>query len=211
MRFAILVSGRGSNMDALLDCLERPEVAGEVALVLSNRPKAPALERARERGITTLALPHRAYPNRAAFDSALAAQLRAARVDCVLLAGFMRILTDEYFGGFDGPTINIHPSLLPLFPGLDTHQRALDAGVRVHGCTVHLAVPEVDAGPILGQAVVPVFPDDTEASLASRVLAQEHRLYPRIVESIARGRLVRQESRAWLSDRGKETGSLLVL
>lgn len=191
-RVAVLISGRGSNMSALIEAAAEPEFPAEIALVLSNRPGAAGLERARAAGIATDAIDHKSYPDRAAFDAALDARLREGRIDLVCLAGFMRLLTPAFVEGWRDRMINIHPSLLPLFPGLNTHERAIAAGMRLAGCTVHFVRPEMDSGPIIGQAAVPIGPDDTADALAARVLAAEHRLYPLALALVADG-LVRVE------------------
>jgi phosphoribosylglycinamide formyltransferase 1 len=178
-RVAILISGRGSNMDALLRAASRADYPAEIALVLANEPAAPGLLRAAAAGIATACVDHRGYGgDRAAHEAVLDATLRAHGADLVCLAGYMRRLTPRLVDAWAGRMLNIHPSLLPAFPGLDTHGRALAAGVKLHGCTVHLVTEEVDGGPIVAQAAVPVLPDDTAEALAARVLAQEHRLYP---------------------------------
>jgi phosphoribosylglycinamide formyltransferase 1 len=184
-RIAILVSGRGSNMQAILDA----RLPVEIAVVVSNNPGAKALDLARARGLPTATVNHRDYAERAAFDSALAENLAGFRPDLVVLAGFMRILTEPFLARFGGRILNIHPSLLPAFPGTGTHRRALDAGVRLHGCTVHFVTPALDHGPIVIQAAVPVLPDDDEQKLAARVLEQEHRIYPLAVRWFAEGKL----------------------
>ena len=186
-RIAILISGRGSNMASLIKAAREPDFPGEIALVLSNRPDAGGLERARQAGIEALAVDHRAYPTREGFEEALDAALRERDIGFICLAGFMRVLTDGFVERWEGRMINIHPSLLPLFRGTHTHRRALDEGVLVHGCTVHFVVPELDAGPIMAQAAVPVIPGDTEDSLAARVLVQEHALYPQALRMICTG------------------------
>lgn len=188
-KIVILISGRGSNMEALIRARDAGELPVTIAAVLSNRPDAKGLATAAAAGITTQVLDHKAYANREAFDTALAAAIDAYAPDLVVLAGFMRILTEGFVRHFDGRLLNIHPSLLPSFPGLDTHQRALDEGVRVHGCTVHFVTPALDHGPVVIQAVVPVLDSDDEASLAARVLAQEHQVYPRAVRWFAEDRL----------------------
>ncbi len=184
-RIVILISGRGSNMAAIL-------AAGlpvEVAAVISNLPQAGGLELAAAQGIPTVVVDHRSYPTRAAFDGALAEKIEGYAPQLVVLAGFMRLFTPEFVARFRGRLINIHPSLLPSFPGLNTHQQALAAGVRIHGCTVHFVTEQMDHGPIIAQAAVPVLADDTEALLAARVLRCEHVLYPRVLRWWAEGRL----------------------
>lgn len=182
----ILISGRGSNMEAIV----RAAIPGvRIAAVVSNRPGASGLSFAAERGITCAVVDHQQFADRAAFDAALAETIDGHQPDLVVLAGFMRVLTDDFVRRYAGRLINIHPSLLPAFPGLHTHRRALEAGVRVHGATVHLVTPTLDCGPVVVQAVVPVHPQDDERTLAERVLAQEHRIYPQAVRWFAEGRL----------------------
>jgi phosphoribosylglycinamide formyltransferase 1 len=186
-RVAILISGRGSNMASLIEAAQAADFPAEIALVLSNRPDAEGLERAKEAGIATLAINHKAFPDRESFDRALDEALVKHDIAFICLAGFMRVLTDWFVERWSGRMINIHPSLLPLYRGTQTHRRALADGVLVHGCTVHFVVPELDAGPIVAQAAVPVIPGDTEDSLAARVLAQEHALYPQALRMICSG------------------------
>ena len=181
----ILISGRGSNMEALLDA----KLPARVAAVISNNPQAKGLEIAKRRSIATAVVDHRSFPDRSAFDTALAAQVDRHRPDLVALAGFMRVLTEPFIEHYRGRMMNIHPSLLPEFPGLDTHRRALAAGSRAHGCTVHFVTPVVDSGPIILQAKVPVEPGDTEERLAARVLKEEHRIYPEAVRGFLEGRI----------------------
>lgn len=181
----ILISGGGSNMAAIVRTAQQQDWAGRhgirVAAVLSNKADAKGLALAREQGIATQVLDHKAYPSREAFDTALAQAIDAYEPSLVVLAGFMRILTPGFVDHFAGRLVNIHPSLLPAFTGLHTHQRAIDAGCRFAGCTVHEVTAELDVGPILDQAVVPVLPGDTADALAARVLTQEHLIYPRAV------------------------------
>jgi len=177
-RLAILISGRGSNMVALASAARAPDYPAEVALVLSNKADAQGLETAAAMGIETLALPHKSYASREAFDTALSDALRARRIDVIALAGFMRILTPDFIRAWEGRIINIHPSLLPKYPGLDTHARAIAAGDSEAGCTVHVVTERLDDGPMLAQAHVPILADDSEATLAARVLVEEHRIYP---------------------------------
>lgn len=182
----ILISGRGSNMQAVV---EAAIPGARIAAVLSNRPDAAGLAWAAEQGIPTAALNHRDYPDRAAFDQAMMQLIDGYAPDLVLLAGFMRILTPEFCARYAGRLINIHPSLLPAFPGLHTHQRALDEGCRVAGCTIHFVTAELDNGPIIAQGVVPVLDGDNADALAARVLAVEHRLLPQAVADFVAGRL----------------------
>ncbi|MGU3538299.1 phosphoribosylglycinamide formyltransferase [Methylobacterium sp. A54F] len=188
IRVAVLISGRGSNMVSLIEAARVPGFPAEIVLVLANRPDAGGLARAAEAGIAARAVDHKSFPDRAAFDAALDAELRAAGIDLVCLAGFMRIFTPGFVEAWAGRMLNIHPSLLPLFRGTRTHEQALAAGVRVHGCTVHYVVPELDAGPIVAQAAVPVHPGDDADALAARVIVQEHRLYPAALALVAGGR-----------------------
>ncbi|MFO1057669.1 MAG: phosphoribosylglycinamide formyltransferase [Dongiaceae bacterium] len=189
LKVAVLVSGRGSNLQALLAACRDPAMPAEIVLVISNRPGAGGLAHAAAAGVATAVIDHRAFPDRAAFDAALDARLRAAGVGLVCLAGFMRLLTAGFIESWRDRLVNIHPSLLPAFPGLDTHARALAAGVRFAGCTVHLVRFETDTGPILVQAAVPVRPEDDADSLAARVLAEEHRIYPMALRWLAEGRV----------------------
>ncbi|WP_112664258.1 phosphoribosylglycinamide formyltransferase [Microvirga flavescens] len=186
-RIAILISGRGSNMTSLIEAARAPDFPGEIALVLSNRPGVAGLARAQEAGIATLAIDHKVFSRREGFEEELDHALRDHAIDIICLAGFMRVLTPWFVERWTGRMINIHPSLLPLFRGVHTHQRALAEGVLVHGCTVHFVVPELDAGPIIAQAAVPVVPGDTEETLAARVLAQEHIIYPQALRMICDG------------------------
>lgn len=180
----ILISGRGSNLQALIDACAAPDFPAKIALVISNKADAAGLERAKRAGIATAVISHR----EADFEARLDTALRAAGVELVCLAGFMRVLSGPFVARWHDRIINIHPSLLPAFPGLDTHRRALEAGVMETGCTVHYVSEEVDAGPIILQERVPVLPGDSEASLAARVLEAEHRIYPRALRMLAEGR-----------------------
>ena len=181
----ILISGRGSNMQAILAA----RLPVTVAAVISNEPRAAGLAFARGHGVATRVVEHRAYADRTGFDAALAREIDAFAPDLVVLAGFMRILGDDFVRHYAGRLLNIHPSLLPAFPGLHTHRRALEAGVRIHGCTVHFVTPRLDHGPIIIQAAVPVLPGDSEDALAGRVLEQEHRIYPQAIRWFCDGRL----------------------
>jgi phosphoribosylglycinamide formyltransferase-1 len=188
-RVAVLISGRGSNMAALIDAAKAPDYPAAIVLVVSNRPEASGLAYAREAGIATAIVDHRRLgEDREAFERALDAQLQAYRIDLVCLAGFMRLLTPAFVRRWGGRILNIHPALLPQFKGLHTHRRALAAGVKRHGASVHFVVAEMDSGPIVAQDSVPVLEGDTEDSLAARVLEIEHRLYPRALRLVAEGR-----------------------
>ncbi|HTR17650.1 MAG TPA: phosphoribosylglycinamide formyltransferase [Acetobacteraceae bacterium] len=186
-RVGVLISGRGSNMEALIKAAKAPDFPAEIVLVLSNKPEAPGLEIARALGVAVEAVPAKPFgKDREAHERALDARLRAAGVEIVCLAGYMRLLTPYLVNRWAGRMLNIHPSLLPEFPGLDTHARAIAAGAQKHGCTVHLVTEGMDEGPILAQAEVPVLPGDTEDALAARVLEQEHRIYPQVLAELAR-------------------------
>jgi len=189
-RVAVLISGRGSNMAALIEAAKDQSFPAEIALVLSNRPEAGGLATAKAAGIATAVVDHAKYgKDRAAFERAMQAQLVEHRIDIVCLAGFMRLLTADFVNQWLERLINVHPALLPAFKGLDTHQRALDAKAAIHGATVHFVVPEMDAGPIIVQGAVAVRNDDTEQTLAQRVLAVEHRIYPQALALVAQGRV----------------------
>jgi phosphoribosylglycinamide formyltransferase 1 len=188
LQLGVLISGRGSNLQALIDACATPGFPARIALVLSNKADAYGLERAKMAGFATGVISHKDYASRDDFDAAMTTALRSAAVDLVCLAGFMRILSAAFVQNWHGKLINIHPSLLPSFKGLDTHDRALAAGCKVHGCTVHFVEPELDTGPIISQAAVPVLDNDTADTLAARVLTAEHLLYPQAVRLIAEGR-----------------------
>jgi phosphoribosylglycinamide formyltransferase 1 len=209
-RLVILISGRGSNMTAILDAVRDGRIAAEVALVISNRPDAAGLAIASERAVATLAIDHRAFPSRDAFELALTEAIDRHAPDLIVLAGFMRILSAAVVDRYAGKMINVHPSLLPLYPGLDTHSRALADGVRIHGCTVHFVTGNVDHGPIIAQAAVPVRDGDNATMLAARVLAAEH---PTLVAAIAwfcAGRLVIGGGRVRVKNEGSEGSPLIV-
>jgi len=188
-RVAILISGRGSNMAALLTAAQDPRFPAEVLLVVSNRADAKGLTAAREAGRATALVDHRGFGDREAFERALQHELETHRIDIVCLAGFMRLLTPWFVSRWQGRILNIHPALLPAFKGLDTHARALAAGVKIHGTTVHFVVPEMDSGPIIAQGAVAVRDDDTADTLAARVLAVEHKIYPMALRLVAEGRV----------------------
>lgn len=185
----ILISGRGSNMEAIIRAAAVEKWPVRIAAVISNRPLASGLQVAAEAGIPVVVVDHQEYANRDAFDAALSVAIDQFAPDLVLLAGFLRILTSQFVEHYRGRMLNIHPSLLPSFPGLATHRQALSAGVKVHGATVHFVTPDLDHGPTVAQAQVPVLDDDTEATLAARVLEQEHIIYPRAVRHFIEGRL----------------------
>jgi phosphoribosylglycinamide formyltransferase 1 len=189
-RVTVLTSGRGSNLTALLAAERAGRLGGAITAVIANRAAIPALAIAETHGVPGIVVPHSAYPDRDAFDAALATAIDATEPDLVVLAGFMRILGPALVGRYEGRMLNIHPSLLPAYPGLHTHRRALADGVRIHGCTVHFVTLALDHGPIVAQGAVPVRDDDDEAKLAARVLAVEHRLLPAAVRAFCAGRLV---------------------
>ena len=205
-RIAILISGRGSNMKALL----RAGLPAQVCVVISNDPAASGLDTARLHGVPTAVVDHRSFKQRADFESALAKTIESHRAELVVLAGFMRILTAEFVNRYRGRLINIHPSLLPAFPGLHTHRQALAAGSRIHGCTVHFVTPELDHGPIIIQAAVPVLPEDDESTLAARVLAEEHRVYPQAIRWLCEGRVV-QASDGHVQITGARAGRTVLI
>ena len=199
LRLGVLVSGGGTNLQALIDACADASFPAELALVVSNVEGAGALERAARAGVPSAVLPHKSFPDRDAFEQAVIDRLESAGVELVCLAGFMRLIGTRFLRAFPGRIINIHPALLPAFPGLHGPRQALAYGVKLAGCTVHFVDEGTDTGPILAQAAVPVLPDDDEASLAARILAQEHRLYPLAVRLIAEGK-VRIEGRRVRAD-----------
>ena len=186
-RLGILISGRGSNLQSIIDAIRRGELAAEIAVVVSNRVEAAGLLRAREAGLETVCLSQKNFDSRDAYDAAIVRELQARRVDLVCLAGFMRLVGRPLLEAFPQRILNIHPSLLPAFPGLDAQRQALEYGVSVAGATVHVVTAELDGGPIVLQAAVPVLPDDTVESLSARILIEEHRLYPRAVGLVLDG------------------------
>ena len=204
----ILISGRGSNMEAIV---RAPLPGARIGAVISNRPDAQGLQFAAAHGIATAVVDHKAFPSREAFDAALSAEIDRHAPDLVVLAGFMRVLTDGFVRHYEGRLLNIHPSLLPSFPGLHTHRRAIEAGVRIHGATVHFVTPTLDCGPVVVQAAVPVLPDDDEARLAARVLQQEHRIYPQAVRWFVEGRLTLSgDGRVLLADEQRVDAGWIV-
>ena len=186
-RLAVLISGRGSNLQSIIDAIGTNELDATIAVVVSNRSDAPGLLRAREAGIDALCLDHRAYPDRTAYDMAIVELLKARDVGLVCLAGFMRLVREPLLQAFPNAILNIHPSLLPAFPGVDAQAQALVHGVKVSGATVHLVTGELDNGPIIAQAAVPVLDDDTRDSLAARILIEEHKLYPEAIRTMLDG------------------------
>ncbi|WP_306015815.1 phosphoribosylglycinamide formyltransferase [Oceanicaulis sp. MMSF_3324] len=209
-KVGVLISGRGSNLQALLDAAQAEDFPAEIVLVLSNKAGAQGLERARKVGVATGFIDHTLYEEREAFEKDLDAKLREAGVQIVCLAGFMRILTPWFVEKWRDRLLNIHPSLLPAFKGVHTHERALEQGVRVHGCSVHFVRPEMDDGPIIGQAVVPVISGDTPDTLSARVLEAEHKLYPACLKLVAEGKARVSAERVRIAD-GSEPDSGTVL
>ncbi len=188
-RIVILISGRGSNMQSIVETIKKKQLAAEVVAVIANKADALGIQWAQEQGLVTEVLEHKAFASRQQFDDQLATVIQTYQPDYVLLAGFMRILSPSFVEQFDGKLINIHPSLLPLFPGLNTHQQALDAQLQWHGCTVHFVTAVLDHGPIIAQGIVPVQQEDDETSLAGRLLAIEHRVYNEVLQWLVEGRV----------------------
>ncbi len=209
LRLGVMISGRGSNLQALIDACLGFAFPAEIACVVSNVRGAGGIERARNAGIPAVVVPHKGYPDRESFEADLTRMMYAHGVDLVCNAGFMRILTPSFFEIWPDRVINIHPSLLPAFPGLRTHERAIAAGCRFTGCTVHFSRAELDDGPIIVQAVVPVRPDDTPETLAERVLAEEHRIYPLAVRWLAEGRVQLDGKRAIVTEAEVPEGTMI--
>jgi phosphoribosylglycinamide formyltransferase-1 len=210
-RVAILISGRGSNMAALIEAAQEPGYPAEIALVLSNRPDAAGLKHASDAGVATTVLDHKPFgKDRAAFEAALQAVLDQRGIEFICLAGFMRLFTAPFVQRWEGRMLNIHPSLLPSFPGLDPHGQALRTGVKISGATVHLVIPETDAGPIIAQAAVPVGENDTAETLAARVLAVEHQIYPLALLLLAEGRIQLIDGRSSITGETVTLGQLIV-
>jgi len=209
LRVGVLVSGSGSNLQALIDSCAASDHPAEIVTVISNRPGVKALERAKAAGIEAVTVDHKAFPDRESFDAEMQRVLDAAGVEFVCLAGFMRLLTTGFVEHWAGRMINIHPSLLPSFKGLNVQQRAIDAGARFSGCTVHFVTPEMDVGPIIQQAVVPIHQDDSAESLAARILEQEHRIYPQSLRWIAEGRVRIEGERVVLDGATHPAASIL--
>ena len=204
-RIVILISGRGSNLQAVLEA----KLNAAIAAVISNNPAAKGLQIAHDAGVESKVVNHRDYPDRTSFDRALGDTIAAYRPDLIVLAGFMRILTEEFIERFSGKIMNIHPSLLPAFPGLDTHRRAIAEGVKLHGCTVHFVTPALDHGPIVMQAAVPVLPDDDEERLAARVLEQEHAIYAQAIRWFLDDQLAIEGNRVQLSAGCRYPGAMI--
>ena len=197
-RIVVLISGSGSNLQAIIDATQAPNFGAKVVAVISNCPGVKGLQRAERHGIDARLLNHKDFASRDAFDAELQAIIDGYQPDLVVLAGFMRILTDEFVQHYEGRMLNIHPSLLPKYPGLHTHRRALEAKDAYHGATVHFVTVELDGGPAIIQARIPILPDDTEQSLADRLLEKEHEIYPQAVQWAVSGRVVLQDGQAWL-------------
>ena len=208
LKVGILISGRGSNMAALIESAKAADYPAEIACVVSNVATAPGLDIAKAAGIATAAIPHKGFPDRESFDRVVSAELEKHGVELVALAGFLRIQSPWFPEHWQGRIVNIHPSLLPAFPGLHVQQQAIDAGVRLSGCTVHFVTADLDAGPIIAQAAVPVLPDDTAETLSARILRQEHRLYPQVVRWFAERRLAVAGTRVTVS--GVPQGATLL-
>ena len=210
-KLLILISGRGSNMEALMAARAAGELPVEIVAVISNRPQAAGLEKAAAAGIPVGVVDHTGFLDRQAFEAELRQRIDAFAPDLIVLAGFMRILTEDFVRAYEGRLMNIHPSLLPAFPGLNTHQRALDEGVRIHSCTVHFVTPELDHGPAIIQAAVPVWDDDDAHSLGERVLLAEHRVYTQAVRWFVEGRLRLEGRRVRLLSSCPEHGPVVLI
>lgn len=199
-RVAVLISGRGSNMSALVEAAKRADYPAEIVAVIANKADAGGLETARNEGIAAIAIPHRDYASKREHEAAVSAALHEAKADLVCLAGYMRIISPEFVAEWEGKMLNIHPSILPLFKGLHTHEQALEAGVRVHGCTVHFVTAGMDDGPIIAQTAVPVKTGDTPGALSERVLSVEHKTYARALALVATGKAAMKDGRTVFSD-----------
>jgi phosphoribosylglycinamide formyltransferase 1 len=206
----VLISGSGTNLQSIIDAIEAKQLEAKIQVVLSNRADAYGLVRAKKHGIPVEVLDHKRFASREAFDQAVVDILRAREVELVVLAGFMRLLSPVFVGAYSNRIMNIHPALLPAFPGLHVQKKAVEHGVRFSGCTVHFVNEECDEGPIIIQAVVPVFSEDTEESLAARILEQEHRIYPRAIQLYSEGRLRIEGRKVFVDGLGKEENQVLV-
>ena len=200
LSIGVLLSGGGTNLQAIIDAITRQELNAAIQIVISNRADAYGLERARKHGIPVAVIPHKDFPSREAFEASLISTLQASGVQLVILAGFMRLLSPVFIHAFPQRIMNIHPALLPSFPGTHAQRQALERGVRIAGATVHFVDEEMDHGPIIEQAAVPVYPDDTEVTLSARILAQEHRIYPHAIQLYAEGRLEIQGHKVVIHD-----------
>ena len=206
----VLISGSGTNLQAIIDAIEQKRLDACIQVVISNKEEAFGLARARKHNVPTEVIDHRKFSTRESYDHAMVDVLRARQVDLVILAGFMRLLSPVFVKAFPNRVMNIHPALLPAFPGLHVQRKALEHGVRFSGCTVHFVNEECDQGPIIIQAAVPVFPDDTESSLSARILTEEHRIYPRAIQLYSEGRLHVVGRTVWVDGLKKEEGQLLI-
>jgi phosphoribosylglycinamide formyltransferase-1 len=206
----VLISGGGTNLQAIIDAIEAKKLDAKIEIVLSNKADAYGLVRAKKHELATAVLDHKAFPNREAYDQAVVDRLRARGVELVVLAGFMRLLSPAFVKAYSNRIMNIHPALLPSFPGLNVQKKAVEHGVRFSGCTVHFVNEECDEGPIIIQAVVPVFPDDTEASLAARILKQEHQIYPRAIQLYSEGRLRIEGRKVFVEGLDRQNDQVLV-
>lgn len=209
LKLAVLISGRGSNLQSLIDACKDADFPAEIVQVISNVPGVKGLDRAREAGIPSTVIDHTSFANRAAFETAIGKTLIQSQVELICLAGFMRLLTDAFVTTWHDKIINIHPSLLPAFKGLDVHQRAIDAGVRFTGCTVHFVRPDMDCGPIIAQAAVPIHGDDNASTLAARILKQEHIIYPLAVKLISQKQITVQNERVMVQNPTNSEGCLV--
>jgi phosphoribosylglycinamide formyltransferase-1 len=210
LTLGVLISGDGSNLQAIIDAIENGKLDAEIRIVISNKHDAPGLARAQRHGIPRQVVDHRGHASREAYDQVLIDILHANQVELVILAGFMRLLSPRFVDAFSNRIMNIHPALLPAFPGLHVQKRAVEHGVRFSGCTVHFVNSECDEGPIIIQAVVPVFPDDTEEALSARILAQEHRIYPRAIQLYTEGRLHVEGRRVLIDGLKRDESSTLI-
>jgi phosphoribosylglycinamide formyltransferase-1 len=206
----VLISGSGTNLQAIINAIEAKRLDARIEVVLSNRADAYGLVRAKKHGIPVEVVDHKAFPSREAFDQAVVDILRARDVELAVLAGFMRLLSPVFVGAYSNRIMNVHPALLPAFPGLHVQQKAVEHGVRFSGCTVHFVNEACDEGPIITQAVVPVFPDDTAEALAARILEQEHRIYPRAIQLYSEGRLRIEGRKVWVDGFAREESQALI-
>jgi len=209
LRLGVLASGSGTNLQSILDACAEGSIPARIALVISNNPDAGALKRAADAGVPYTCINHREYSSRESFDRAVVSALQEADVELVCLAGFMRLITEDFLAAFPGRVMNIHPALLPAFPGLDVQRKAIEYGARFSGCTVHFVDSGVDTGPVIIQAVVPILDDDTPDDLAARILRQEHKIYPRAIQLFAEGRLKIEGRRVRVAPRADDAAALV--